>query len=253
MDARLLRLSLPLLSAFSAVKIDCENLTLERPGGIRAVRGLSLCIDAAQTPAVALLGGNGAGKSTLLEGILGLVPIRSGRILVDSVPVERGNLSAIRRRIGLIFQHSDNQLVAQTVREDVAFGPRNLRLPEAEIAARTDEALAQLSITHLADRDTTRLSGGEKRRVALAGILAMRPEAILLDEPDAMLDPRACRELGDCLNALPVLKIVATHNLAFARRVCPHAILLKDGQLFHSGPTSDLLNAPSLLESCNLL
>ena len=195
------------------MKIQLENLTLERAGGVCAVNGLTLDFDSDRCAAVALLGENGAGKSSLLEGIVGLIPVHSGRILVDGMPLEKKNISQIRRKIGMVFQNSDHQLFSQTVEEDVAFGPSNLELPEEEIRNRVENALKQMNILSLARRDVTQLSGGEKRRAALAGVLAMNPEAILLDEPTAMLDPRSAREFAAYLQNLPVLNIIATNDL----------------------------------------
>ena len=234
------------------MKIELCNLVLERPGGIRAIDGVSCEFDTAHHSAVAILGANGAGKSTLLESIPGLIPIRSGAIRVDGMNVERRNLTAIRSKVGMIFQNSDDQLFNHTVGEDVAFGPRNLNLPPEEVAARVNEALARLGIVHLADRDVTHLSGGEKRRAALAGVLAMKPEAILLDEPTALLDPRACRELAACLKTLPALKLIATHDLSFAERLCPDCLILQQGKIVARGKTGDLFKQHDLLRECGL-
>lgn len=234
------------------MKIEFQHLTVERPGGIRALTDISSRWDSARVSAVAVLGANGAGKSTMLGAILGLIPVAAGSVTVDGVTVGGKNLTVVRRRIGMIFQNSDDQLFSQTVREDVAFGPVNLQLPPDEVEIRVAEALEQLGAAHLADRDVTRLSGGEKRRVALAGVLAMHPEAILLDEPTSMLDPRGSRELADLLNALPAFKAIATHDLAFARKVCPECVILKEGRIFASGRTEELLERHELLFACGL-
>mgnify|MGYP001025780233 FL=1 len=234
------------------MKIQLENLTLERPGGIRAINGISLDFDSDRCTAVALLGENGAGKSSLLESIVGLITVHSGRILVDGMPLEKKNLSQIRSKIGMVFQNPDHQLFSQTVEEDVAFGPSNLNLPEEEIRNRVETALKQMNILPLAGRDVTQLSGGEKRRAALAGVLAMKPETILLDEPTAMLDPRAGREFAAYLQDLPVLKIIATHDLTFAARVCPECVILQKGKIAASGKTADILNRHDLLLQCGL-
>ncbi|HBJ95151.1 MAG TPA: cobalt ABC transporter ATP-binding protein, partial [Lentisphaeria bacterium] len=146
----------------------------------------------------------------------------------------------------------DHQLFSQTVEEDVAFGPSNLDLPEEEIRNRVENALKQMNILPLAKRDVTQLSGGEKRRAALAGVLAMNPEAILLDEPTAMLDPRSAREFAAHLQNLPVLKIIATHDLTFAARICPECVILRKGEIAASGKTADILNRHELLLQCGL-
>ncbi len=233
--------------------IELKDLVLERPGGIRAIDGFSYVFDSEKASAVALLGANGAGKSTLLESIPGLVPIASGAILVDGLAVEKRNLTAIRSKVGLIFQNPDDQLFNPTVAEDVAFGLRNLNLPPDEISRRTEAALSRLGIAHLAERDVSRLSGGEKRRAALAGVLAMEPSAILLDEPTSMLDPRASRELAETLLSLPALKLIATHDLAFAERVCTEVLILQNGRLAASGKTAEIFKRHDLLRECGLL
>ena len=224
------------------MRIELRELVLERPGGIRAIDGITCRFDTACCPAVAILGANGAGKSTLLESIPGLVPIASGSILVDAMAVEKRNLTAIRAKVGMIFQNSDDQLFSHTVGEDVAFGPRNLKLAPELVQERVREALQQMGIA----------SPPERRRAALAGVLAMKPEAILLDEPTSMLDPRACRELAECLKALPALKLIATHDLAFAARVCPECLILKNGRVAARGETAVLLQQHDLLEECGL-
>ncbi len=234
------------------MRIELCELVLERPGGIRAVDGISYLFDSERCDAVAILGANGAGKSTLLEGIPGLVPIRSGAIRVDGMNVEKRNLSVVRSKVGMIFQNSDDQLFSNTVGEDVAFGPRNLKLPADEVAKRVQEALASMEIAHLAERDVAHLSGGEKRRAALAGVLAMKPEAILLDEPTSMLDPRGCRELAERLAALPALKLIATHDLEFAGRLCPECLILLEGRIAAAGETGELLKQRELLLRCGL-
>ena len=234
------------------MKIELCDLVLERPGGIRAIDGISYEFDSGSCSAVAILGANGAGKSTLLESIPGLVPIRSGAVRVDGLNVEKRNLTAIRMKVGMIFQNSDDQLFNHTVREDVAFGPRNLKLPEEVVNARVQEALSRLGIVHLAERDVTHLSGGEKRRAALAGVLAMKPEAVLLDEPTSMLDPRACRELAEFLASFPALKLIATHDLAFAERLCPESLILQNGRIASAGKTGELLRKHELLADCGL-
>ena len=232
--------------------IEFAHLTIERPGGLRALDDFSAVIDSADTCALAVLGANGAGKSTLLEAIVGLVLPTSGTITVDGQSVQKREITPIRRRIGMIFQNSDDQLFSQTVREDIAFGPTNLQLPEAEVQNRVQEALQLLDITALAERDVTRLSGGEKRRVALAGVLAMHPETILLDEPTAMLDPRGVRELAEYLLKLPAMKLIATHDLAFAARLCPEALILQQGRIRVRGKTADLLANHALLRETGL-
>lgn len=234
------------------MKIELRELTVTRPGGIRALDAVSLVFDSAQSPAWAVLGANGAGKSTLLESILGLHPGFTGSVTVDGIELNPKTFSAIRRKVGMVFQNPEDQLFSQTVREDVSFGPENLGWPEDEVRRRVDSALTEMKILSLADRDLTHLSGGEKRRAAIAGVLAMQPDAIFFDEPTSMLDPRGSRELAEHLTALTALKIVATHDLAFAARVCPECVILKDGAIFRAGRTADLLAQSEVLAECGL-
>lgn len=232
--------------------IQIQKLKVELPGGIKALDDVSCVLDSRQCGAYALLGANGAGKSTLLNALLGLAPIVSGSIMVDGLTVEKRNLRCIREKVGIVFQNSDDQLFSQTVEEDVSFGPNNQHLSEVEVKKRTAEAMADMGISNLAGRDVARLSGGEKRRAALAGVLAMQPECVLLDEPTSMLDPRGCRELAESLTKLKAMKILATHDLDFARRVCPFCIILKEGRILAEGPTCELLDNHQLLVDASL-
>lgn len=234
------------------MKIAFHQVTVQMPTGLTALQEVSCAWDS-KDGAVAVLGANGAGKSTLFGVVLGLVPIASGKVCVDDVVVEKRTFPQIRRRVGMIFQNPDDQLFCQTVREDISFGPMQLQLADDEVARRTDAALEQMGIVELAGRDVIRLSGGEKRRVALAGVLAMRPEAILLDEPTAMLDPRGCRELADSLNAIDSLKVIATHDLNFVRKTCSRCLVLSKGRVCAAGTVDEVLKNESLLLSSGLL
>ncbi len=229
------------------MKIEIENLTIQREPGVDALTNVSCVFDSQQHSSVAILGANGAGKSTLLTAIVGLCPIASGKIIVDGIELKPYNVGGIRRKIGILFQDSDNQLFSQFVREDIAFGPSNLHLSPEEIQARTTAAMEQMNISDLANRSITRLSGGEKRRTALAGILAMNPEAILFDEPTSMLDPRGSRELADIINRLPALKIIASHDLNWIEKTCSECIVLYHGQIYSIGSTADILRNHELL------
>ncbi|MDD3154350.1 MAG: ABC transporter ATP-binding protein, partial [Victivallaceae bacterium] len=200
----------------------------------------------------AVLGANGAGKSTMLEAVPGLLLPSRGRVLVDAIPVETKNLPRVRRKVGMIFQNSDDQLFSQTVAEDVAFGPGNLGMSAEALQQAVDQALTVMEIRHLSGRSVTGLSGGEKRRVALAGVLAMNPEAILLDEPTSMLDPRGARELAEYLKKLPALIVVATHDLEFARRIARRAVVLQEGRIIRCDDMARILNDRDFLLSCDL-
>jgi cobalt/nickel transport system ATP-binding protein len=189
-------------------------------------------LDLASGERLALLGANGAGKSTLLHTIVGLVPLAAGSIAAFGAARRvEADFREVRLRAGLVFQDADDQLFCPTVIEDVAFGPVNLGLSESTARARAMETLAQLSLLEFADRVTHRLSGGEKRLVALATVLAMQPEVLLLDEPTTGLDETAEKRLLDVLGNLPQAMILVSHDVSFLARLATRAMLLKDGRV----------------------
>lgn len=234
------------------MKVSFRQATVERTGHIPALNQLTCDLEFGAKGAIALLGANGAGKSTFLNAILGLCPLKSGEIEIDGTRLQEIRTHELRRRIGMIFQNADDQLFSQTVYEDVAFGPTHLQISDEEVAERVHHAMDVMGITALAKRDIIRLSGGEKRRVSLAGILAMQPDLLLLDEPTAMLDPRGCRELSECLNKFPAAKLIATHDLVFAEKLCPQCVILKNGSVFAEGKTEELLKDEAMLMECGL-
>jgi cobalt/nickel transport system ATP-binding protein len=196
--------------------------------------------------------------------MVGIVPLTKGSITVDTVklapdseiPGGRRKAAAIReelrRRVGLVFQNPDDQLFMPRVWDDLAFGPRNMGLDEAEVCRRVDAALDALGIAPLRVRSPLRLSGGEKRLAAIAAVLTMGPSVMLLDEPTAFLDPRSRRSLMTLLRGLPHTKLIATHDIPFAAELCSRVILLKDGALRAQGPAAELLRDPELMEDCGL-
>ena len=203
-----------------------------------------LDLDVAHGERVAVLGPNGAGKTTLMLHLNGLLR-GSGELEVAGLPVRRDTLAELRARVGLVFQDPDDQLFMTTVAEDVAFGPSNLGL--ADIAERTRAALAAVRMEAAAPRAPHQLSTGERRRVAIAGVLAMEPELLVLDEPSANLDPRARRELLDVLAALDRTLLVVTHDLPFAAELCERAVILSGGRVVADGSCAELLANSELL------
>ena len=199
----------------------------------------------------ALLGANGAGKSTLLLTLAGAYPILKGTGNIAGLSLNKQNLPQLRQKIGLLFQDPDDQLFLATVQEDIAFGPRNLHLSESEIQQRIVAIAETLHITPLLSRSASRLSGGEKRLVALASLLVMEPELLLLDEPGTFLDPRSRRNLICLLAQLPQTMLIATHDFALAEALCSQVILLKEGRIFAQGDIS-LLTNQTLLEEAGL-
>jgi cobalt/nickel transport system ATP-binding protein len=219
------------------------------PDGTTALADLSLRL--ADGERVAVLGANGAGKSTLLQLLNGLLR-GSGLITVDGLTLAPATLRQIRRRVGLVFQDPDDQLFCASVREDIAFGPRQAGLPADAVAERVSEALAAMGIADLAARHPHQLSLGQKKRAAIAAVLAMRPSLLVLDEPSASLDPRTRRELIALLGALPCTLVVASHDLALVRDLCPRSIVLDAGRLVADGPTATILDDVPLLARTGL-
>ena len=230
--------------------VEAENLRHVWPDGTVALDGVSFRITHGE--AVGVVGANGAGKSTLLLHLAGALVPREGRVRVGDVPVTRTTLETVRRAVGTVFQDPDDQLFLPTVRDDVAFGPLNLGLPTEDVEARVASALEAVDAGHLAPRAPWRLSGGEKRRVAIATVLAMKPDVLGLDEPSSGLDPRSRREVIDLLSAFRHTRVVATHDLDLVLDVCERTIVLDRGRVAADGPTRELLSDDALLARCRL-
>jgi cobalt/nickel transport system ATP-binding protein len=227
-----------------------EDLAFAYPDGHQALYGVDLRIGRGER--VALLGPNGAGKTTLVLHLNGILRAGRGRVAVAGLPVGKPSLQEIRRRVGIVFQDPDDQLFMPTVGEDVAFGPRNLGLSEDEVAARVAEALEQVGMAGYADRPPHHLSFGQRRRVAVATVLSMHPEILVLDEPSSNLDPAGRRELAEVLQALPVTLLMVTHDLPYALQLCPRSVVLDDGVVVADGPTRELLADTGLLAAHRL-
>ena len=219
--------------------IDVRGLVHSYPDGHRALNGVDLHIHKGER--VALLGPNGAGKTTLALHLNGILTPESGSVAVSGLPVERRTMLEVRRRVGLVFQDPDDQLFMPTVREDVAFGPANLGLRGAELDTRVASALAQVGMADVAGRAPHHLSFGQRRRVAVATVLAMEPEILVLDEPSSNLDPVSRRELVTLVRDLDVTALVVTHDLPLAIELCERSVILADGRIVASGATGDLL------------
>jgi cobalt/nickel transport system ATP-binding protein len=208
-------------------------------------------LDVAEGERVAVIGANGAGKTTLLKTLVGLLPLPGGGLEVRGRPIREAE-DAVCAGIGLVFQNPDDQLFAATVAEDVAFGPRNLGLDERTVQARVDEALSRFSLAALAHRSIDTLSFGEKKRACLAGVLAMRPRLLLLDEPTAGLDPLGEAELLAHLRDLPVTLVCATHAMDAVPRLAERVIVLGGGRVLADGPARRVLTDENLLETARL-
>ncbi|PRX96135.1 energy-coupling factor ABC transporter ATP-binding protein [Allonocardiopsis opalescens] len=232
-----------------------EGLRYRYPDGVEALRGVDLVVRPGER--VALLGPNGAGKTTLvlhLNGILGGADVggSEGSVAVGGLPVRAENLPEIRGRVGIVFQDPDDQLFMPTVRQDVAFGPANQGLRGAELAGRVRTALEQVGLAELAERPPHHLSYGQRRRAALATVLAMRPRVLVLDEPSANLDPASRREFAEVLRSLDTTLVMVTHDLPYALELCPRSAILADGVIAADGPTPALLADDALLRRYRL-
>jgi cobalt/nickel transport system ATP-binding protein len=231
----------------TAPSLDVRGVRYAYPDGHVALHGVDLTVPKGDR--VALLGPNGAGKTTLVLHLNGILTPAQGTVAVGGLTVnrDRGTLAEIRRRVGIVFQDPDDQLFLPTVAEDVAFGPANLGLRGAELAARVDEALAAVGMSEHRDRAPHHLSFGQRRRVAVATVLAMHPEILVLDEPSSNLDPAARRELAEILRGLPVTLLMVTHDLPYALELCDRAVVLDGGRIVADGGAGELLIDTDLL------
>ena len=224
--------------------IEFRNVSFSY-GDAPVVENLSFSIQKGET--VGLIGANGAGKSTIMKLMLGLIS-GTGEINVDGLPMNKQNLAEIRRKIGFVLQDSDNQMFMPTVYEDMIFGPRNYGLSKEETEKRVDSVLAQLGLQSLKHRHNHKISGGEKRMAAIATILAMEPEMILMDEPSTALDPVNRRTVINTINRLPQTKLIASHDLDMILDTCQRVILLSRGAIVADGEAEAILRDQQLLE-----
>lgn len=234
----------------SSASVSVRGVGFSYPSGAAVLHGVDLEIAAGER--VAVLGPNGAGKTTLMLHLNGIHLPDRGVVEIGGTPVGRGSLPEIRRRVGVVFQDPDDQLFLPTIGEDVAFGPGNYGVRGPELESRVTEALTRVGLEHHRDTAPGRLSLGQRRRAAIATILSMDVEVIVLDEPTSNLDPAARRDLSATLGALDATIIVVTHDLPYALELCPRSVILDQGRILADGATADILSDADLLRAHGL-
>lgn len=233
----------------AAPALEVHALRFAYPDGTRALDGIDLTVSPGES--VAVIGPNGAGKSTLVLHLNGLLQ-GDGEIRVFGTLLGPKTLREIRSRVGIVFQDPEDQLFMPTLAQDVEFGPLNQRVPPDETARRVQRALQAVGLEDLAQRPPNHLSFGEKKRAAIATVLSMEPDLLILDEPSSNLDPRARRSLAELLMSLPGTRLVVTHDLPYALRTCTRAVLMQAGRIVADGPTAAIVRDTALLESAGL-
>lgn len=226
-----------------------KDVSFSYEPGIPVLDGMSFEIDEGES--VGIIGANGMGKSTMLKVLLGLLP-HEGEVLVKGVPVCRKNLAEIRKTLGFVLQSSDNQMFMPTVFDDMMFGLLNYGMSKPDAEKRVDEVLETLGLTKLKNKYNHKISGGEKRMAAIATVLAMQPEAIIMDEPSVSLDPYNRRAVINVINTLPQTKLIASHDLEMIRETCTRVLLIGGGRVAAAGETDEILSNKELLEQNRL-
>jgi cobalt/nickel transport system ATP-binding protein len=230
--------------------VDFRNVCFRYPDGTDALRGVSFRITHGE--AVGIVGANGAGKSTILMHMNGYILPTSGDVTIGDLKLHKNTRQEIRRKVGIIFQNPDDQLFMPTVFDDVAFGPLNMGMTQESAAERVTLALQKVNCLHLKDKPPHHLSGGQKSAVAIASVLAMEPDILVMDEPAASLDPKSRRDLINMLKTFAHSKIIASHDLDLILDVCSRCIVIKTGVVVADGPSKEILSNKTLLEENNL-
>jgi cobalt/nickel transport system ATP-binding protein len=229
----------------AAEVLRVSGLFYEYPDGTAALQGVDLVVATGER--VAILGPNGAGKTTLMLHLNGLLSPSRGVVAVAGEEVRPETFKSVRQKVGLVFQDPDDQLFMPTVRQDVAFGPANAGASPQELDLIVDRALTQVDMLDSADRPPHHLSLGQRRRVAIATVLAGDPSILVFDEPSSNLDPTSRREVAEVLLELRRTTLMVTHDLAYALQVCPRSVILSDGRIVADGPTLQILSDDELL------
>jgi cobalt/nickel transport system ATP-binding protein len=230
--------------------MEFKDVFFRYPDGTEALNGVSFRITHGEC--VGIVGANGAGKSTLLMQMNGYMLPSDGAVTIGDLQLTKKTRLEIRKKVGVVFQNPDDQLFMPTVYDDVAFGPLNLEMSAERAAERVTEALQTVGCLHLREKPPHHLSGGQKRAVAIAAVIAMAPDILVMDEPSSNLDPKSRRYLIRLLNGFNHTKIIATHDLDFILEVCKRCLVIKDGRIVADGPVAGILTDKVLLEENNL-
>lgn len=234
--------------------IETRDLGYVYPGSVKALEGITFI--APRNARIAVIGSNGAGKSTLFKHFNGILKPTSGQVLIRGEPITKANIREVRKFVGIVFQNPDDQIFSPTVEQDVAFGPANLGLDDRTVHHRVHEALRMVQIDDLVDRVPHHLSGGEKKRVAIAGIIAMEPEVLVLDEPTAGLDPKGVHELTAVINNLRntygMTVIFSTHDVSLVPEVADYIYVMNRGRIIAQGTVDEIFMQPEMLRSVRL-
>ncbi|WP_271814672.1 energy-coupling factor ABC transporter ATP-binding protein [Clostridium beijerinckii] len=233
--------------------LKIEDLHYSYGNGKSALNGVS--VDIYEGEKIAVIGSNGSGKSTFFLNLDGVLTPEQGKIIYRDTVINKKNLKELRKNIGIVFQDADNQIIASTVRAEVGFGPMNLKLPKEEVLKRVDEALEYMNISHLKDRPPHYLSGGEKKRVSIADIIAMKSEIIIFDEPTAALDPLNAMMLEEVLLKLGAegkTMLISTHDVDFTYRWAERVLVFNDGKIIADGSPIEIFKNMEILKQANL-
>jgi cobalt/nickel transport system ATP-binding protein len=234
--------------------IETRDLAYVYPGSVKALEGINFI--APRKARIAVIGSNGAGKSTLFKHFNGIFKPTSGSVLIKGEPITKNNIREVRKFVGIVFQNPDDQIFSPTVEQDVAFGPTNLGLDEETVNHRVQEALKIVGIEDLAHRVPHHLSGGEKKRVAIAGVIAMEPQVIVLDEPTAGLDPQGVRDFNEFINSLSskygMTVIFSTHDVSLVPEIADFLYVMNKGRIIAEGTIEEIFIQPDLLQSVRL-
>lgn len=231
--------------------LEIKNLNYRYPDGKKALKDINIKIDDNET--IGIVGANGAGKSTLIKTIVGIFLTDQGEIIVDGEKVTKKTLNSIRKKVGVVFQNPDDQLFMNKVYDDIAFGPRNYNFTEEEVKEKVERVMKNLDIEKLSERSPNNLSGGEKRKVAIATVLSMEPSIILFDEPTSFLDAKGKRMLIETLKNINTTKIIATHDLDMVKDICERVIVLKEGKIMADGNPKEIFSDIDFMEKCELV